>query len=63
MQQNNQDFKSTWMNYYKRDFAEFYCDRLEGEGYESVAEYFFNAGIASTKRKPQQVPVLFKPKD
>lgn len=61
----NNDFESVWANYKNHDFVNFIEEMLEngcdvGKG---VAEYFYNAGIASTKRKPEQIPALFKPKE
>ena len=63
MQQNNQDLRSTWMSYRTQDCFNYTDTYNEGDIAIEVAEYFFDAGVASTKRKPQQVPVLFKPKD
>lgn len=55
----NQDFESTWKTF---------TNPLKPLGNYSLpikelAEYFFNAGVASTKRKPEQIPALFKPKN
>ena len=57
------DFESTWYNYVQHDYIEFDLDRLDQDVGKSVAEYFFNAGVASTKKKPEQIPALFKPKE
>ena len=55
----NNDFESVWVSFnnsihYKGNY---------GLPIKELAEYFFNAGVASTKRKPEQVPALFKPKE
>ena len=52
------DFESAWKSF---------TDPIKPLGNYSLpikdlAEYFFNAGVASTKRKPEQIPALFKPK-
>lgn len=51
----NNDFESVWKNYNDPNYSTWVDKRF--------AEYFFNAGVASTKKKPNQIPALFKPKE
>lgn len=55
MQKDNQDFESVWKNYNDPNYSTWVDKRF--------AEHFYNAGVASTKRKPEQIPALFKPKE
>ena len=57
MQKDNQDFESVWKEWATEFTYEY--DLFQ----KSVALHFFNAGVASTKRKPEQIPALFKPKE
>lgn len=59
----NEDFDSVWRKYSKSDCLKYTDEAHWGYVDKPVAEYFFNAGVASTKRKPEQVPALFKPKN
>lgn len=63
MQKDTQDFESVWKNYLKHDYIKFDLERLDQDVGKAVAQYFFKAGVASTKRKPEQTPALFKPKE
>lgn len=59
----NNDFESVWLGYAKHDCYNYVEEAHYGYVDKQVAEYFFNAGVAITKRKPEQVPALFKPKE
>lgn len=55
----NHDFESVWINFNNSILQK----GNYGLPIKELAEYFFNAGVTSTKRKPEQVPALFKPKN
>lgn len=55
----NNAFESVWVS-----FNNSILDKGNyGLPIKELAEHFFNAGVASTQKKNQQVPALFKPKD
>lgn len=59
---NQEDFEAIY-NEYVEMCKKYNVNIIFSTAKKKDAQYFFNAGVASTKPKEKQIPALFKPKD